>query len=101
MKKTTIQTKNPGRGKQGPRIDSARYDAMKAALLEVIPRTGEGVTFASLPKLVEKRLRPALFEGASILWYATTVKLDLEARGLLQRVAGVSPQRLRRSRLRP
>jgi hypothetical protein len=99
--KTTIPTINPGRGKKGPRIDSARYDAMKAALLAVIPRTGEGVTFASLPKLVERKLPRALFRGASILWYATTVKLDLEARGLLQRVAGVSPQRLRRSRPRP
>jgi uncharacterized protein DUF6958 len=96
MKKTTIQTKNPGRGKQGPRIDSARYDAMKAALLDVIPRAGEGVTFASLPRLVEKKLPRALFQGASILWYVTTVKLDLEARGLVRRVAGVSPQRLKR-----
>lgn len=87
----------PGPWKERPRIDSARYDAMKAALLDVIPRTGEGVTFASLPRLVEKKLPRAPFKGASILWYATTVKLDLEARGLLERIAGVSPQRLRRT----
>ena len=93
----TTPTRNPGRGKKGPRINSARYDAMKAALLEAIPRTGEGVRFASLPELVEKRLPRALFEGASILWYATTVKLDLEARGLIERVPGVSPQRLKRT----
>jgi len=95
--KTTIPTRNPGRGKKGPRIDSARYEAMKAALLDVIPRKGEGVTFASLPDLVKKKLPRSLFEGASIQWYATTVKLDLEARGLVKRVAGVSPQRLRRT----
>jgi hypothetical protein len=95
--KTTIATKNPGRGKKGPRIDTARCDAMKVALLDVIPRTGEGVTFASLSKLVEKKLPRALFQGASIMWYATTVKLDLEARGLIERVAEASPQRLRRT----
>jgi hypothetical protein len=31
----------------------------------------------------------------SISWYVTTVKLDLEARGLIARVPGSHPQRLR------
>jgi hypothetical protein len=95
--KPTIPTRNPGRGKKGPRVDGARYEAMKAALLAVIPRTREGVTFASLPGLVERKLPRALFEGASIPWYVATVKLDLEARGLIRRVANASPQRLRRT----
>jgi hypothetical protein len=94
--KSTIRTKNPGKGKVGPRIDAGRYDAMKAAILAVVPKGGEGVTFASLPKRVEERLPAAVFKGASIMWYATTVKLDLEARGLIERVPGAAPQRLRR-----
>ena len=93
---STIATKNPGKGKKGPRIDEARYDAMKAAILAVVPRDGDGVTFASLAKLVEKRLPGDVFAGASIPWYATTVKLDLEARGLIERIPGITPQRLRR-----
>ncbi len=36
----------------------------------------------------------AVFDG-SIPWYVTTVKLDLEARGILERVPGKGPQRLR------
>jgi hypothetical protein len=96
--KTTIATQNPGQGKKGPRIDAARYQAMKTAILKVVPATAEGVTFASLPALVAEQLPAETFRGASIPWYATTVKLDLEARGLIARVPGRSPQRLRKRR---
>ena len=34
------------------------------------------------------------FDG-SIGWYVTTVKLDLEARGVIERVPNVTPQQLR------
>jgi hypothetical protein len=94
VKATTTATKNPGKGKKGPRIDATRYDAMKAAILAVVPRDEDGVTFASLPKLVEKRLPGEVFAGASIAWYVATVKLDLEARGFVERIP--APQRLRR-----
>lgn len=97
MNTKTIATKNPGKGKQGPRIDAERYDAMKIALLAVIPKTGDGVRFSDLEALVKKRLPKAAFVGASIPWYATVVKLDLEARGLIRRVPGSSPQRLVRT----
>jgi hypothetical protein len=92
----TVATKNPGTDKKPPRIDAARYEAMKAAILAVIPCDAEGVTFASLPKLVGPRLPGDVFAGASIPWYVATVKLDLEARGLIERLPGKPPQRLRR-----
>lgn len=38
----------------------------------------------------------ALENLGSVSWYTTTVKLDLEARGELERVPGSRPQRLRR-----
>jgi hypothetical protein len=34
----------------------------------------------------------------SISWYATMVKLDLEARGEIERIPGSSPQRIRLTR---
>ena len=34
------------------------------------------------------------FDG-SISWYVTTVKLDLEAKGMIERIPKVSPQQLR------
>ena len=49
--------------------------------------------FGDLPAAVTTRL-PADFDG-SIGWYTTTVKLDLEARGLIERVRGQTPQHLR------
>ena len=49
--------------------------------------------FKDLPAAVESALeRP--FDG-SVSWYVTTVKLDLEARGVIVRVPKARPQRLR------
>lgn len=94
----TVATRNPLADRKAPRVDAERYAAMRAALLEVVPCEGEGVPFASLPSLVADVVPEATFRGASIPWYVATVKLDLEARGLLRRVPGSRPQRLRRAR---
>jgi len=95
--KPTIATRNPGAGKKAPRVDAARYEAMRAAILAVVPRKGDGIPFAALPRLVAASLPKDAFRGASVPWYVATVKLDLEARGLLRRVPGSRPQRLLRA----
>lgn len=51
------------------------------------------MTFKALMEDVEAKLA-GRFEG-SIPWYVTTVKLDLEARGEIERIRQSSPQRLR------
>ena len=89
-----MTTRNPGAGKKSRRVDAARYEAMRTALLRVVPGDGEGVAFASLPGLVATGLPADMFRGASIPWYVATVKLDLESRGLLRRVPGSRPQRI-------
>jgi hypothetical protein len=86
-----ILTLHPDPAKRGVNIEKARYDAMRAAVLDVIGESGE-LPFAALFNAVGARLPD--FRG-SIGWYATTVKLDLEARGLIERVPGPGPQRLR------
>ena len=91
-----FQTIHPEAGKQGTRIDAAKYEAMKAALLAVVPATGDGVRFMDLGEAVEPHLPDELFADASVSWYVVTVKLDLEARGLIERVPGARPQRVRR-----
>ena len=54
--------------------------------------------FSELAMAVEDRLTPGQLERlGSIMWYVTTVKLDLEVKGELERVPGARPQRLRRS----
>jgi hypothetical protein len=45
-----------------------------------------------LPPAIAKKLPD--FDG-SISWYTTTIKLDLEARGLIERVPDSQPQRQR------
>ncbi|MCK5943792.1 MAG: hypothetical protein KAI24_17540 [Planctomycetes bacterium] len=91
-----ILTEHP-EGKQGVNIERRKYDAMKRALLRVTPRRAPGVRFSELPRLVREHLPAAAFPpDASVSWYVTTVKLDLEARGLLERLPGSGPQRLMR-----
>jgi hypothetical protein len=79
-------------GKQGVNISKEKYDRIRQAILSVLDEQGE-VFFKVLPAEVEKKLAGS-FDG-SISWYVTSVKLDLEARGVIQRVPKSSPQRLR------
>ncbi len=84
-------------GKKAPRIDQSKYDLMRATLLQLISADAEGVPLANLSNRVEEALTPE--QRASIGatgWYLMGVKLDMEARGELERVPGVTPQRLRR-----
>lgn len=85
-------TMHPDPSKQGVNISKAKYDLVRAAIEGVLRTRGE-VTFRSLLEAVAGELEGS-FEG-SVPWYVTTVKLDLEARGVLERVLGSSPQRLR------
>lgn len=48
------------------------------------------MTFTQLGALVEEDLRDT-FAG-SVMWYYTTVKLDMEARGEIRRVPNSRPQ---------
>ena len=79
-------------GKQGVNIDRAKYAVIRQAILDSIASQGEA-PFIGLDEAVAARLSVP-FDG-SIGWYTTTVKLDLEARGEIERVPGKSPQMLR------
>lgn len=84
-----IMTLHP-EGKEGVNIDRDKYETIKQAILDTLEKGDH--TFNELTATLETELQDS-FEG-SIPWYTTTVKLDLEARNLIQRVAGSSPQRL-------
>ncbi len=86
-----IRTLHP-QGKQGVNIDAAKYGQVRAAILDEVHAAGE-LTFARLVERVAARLK-GRFDG-SVPWYVTSVKLDLEARGALERVPHSSPQRVR------
>jgi hypothetical protein len=85
-----------------PRVARPAYEALRHAILEVVPHTAAGVAFKDLPRRVAALLpAEARSQIGSIPWYTTVVKLDLEARGVIERVPGVLPQRVRRPRQQP
>lgn len=86
-----IMTLHP-QGKQGVNIDLGKYTTMKDAILDVVTEHGT-ITFKQLNKVVEERLN-GRFSG-SIPWYLVSVKLDLEARGVIERLPKTSPHQLR------
>lgn len=94
-----VECKNPDPEKQSTNIDKWKYNAVKRAILDALPAgDDQGVEFRRLPDLVEERLSSdELVNLGSVGWYTTTVKLDLEARGEIERIPGSSPQRLRRT----
>ncbi|GMQ78075.1 MAG: hypothetical protein BMS9Abin02_0572 [Anaerolineae bacterium] len=78
-------------GKQGVNISKQKYNTMRQAILDCLSQYKE-LTYSQLADAVEEKL-DGRFDG-SIRWYFTTVKLDLEARHLLQR-SSTKPQRIR------
>ncbi len=93
----TIKTRNINKGVGGTRISKEKYEAVQKAILAAVPRLKDGILFKELPKEVAKRVPKPLFpKKGSASWYTTVVKLDLEARGLIERIPGEVPQRLRR-----
>jgi hypothetical protein len=86
-----IRTLHPD-GKTGVNIEISKYESIKQAILKRIEQHGI-ISFKDLPTAVEANLEEP-FDG-SIGWYTVSVKLDLEARGVIERIPGRSPQRIR------
>ncbi len=91
-----IVCRTPTPGSKPTRIQRWKFEAVRRAILEVLPVEPPGVPFMStLPDLVEAALTPEERASlGSVGWYTTTVKLELEVRGEIARVPGVSPQHL-------
>jgi hypothetical protein len=89
-----VQCLHPDPRKTAPSLDRYLYEVTREAILDAVPMRGEGLPLHSLRGEVERRTPPATWSRASVGWYTTVVKLDLEARGLLQRAATRGLQRL-------
>jgi membrane peptidoglycan carboxypeptidase len=79
-------------GKKGVNIDKVKYDQVRNAILDVM-KSQETITMADLSEAVKQKLE-GKFDG-KIGWYFMAVKLDLEVRGEIERVAKITPQTLR------
>ena len=84
-----ILTKHP-LGKTGRNISKQRYDVLKQAIEGVLRI--KDLTHTDLMDQLNRKLK-GKFSG-NISWYAETVKLDLEARRIIERTSS-KPQRYR------
>lgn len=77
--------------------DAAKYEAMKRAMLTILPTAKPGMTVAEMQDAVLAHLPEDLFPGgAKSGWWTKAVQLDLEAKKVIVREA-TKPLRLRKT----
>lgn len=81
MKDEKIQTLHPQPGKTSKNISLVKYNFIKRHLTAVIK--GKELTHTQLMEQLYAKVEDE-FEGG-VQWYGETVKLDLEARGIIER----------------
>jgi hypothetical protein len=82
---TKIQLLHPS-GKKAVRIDKAKYEILKNALIDCLRVNGESTYTDILQSITENFRRNKIkFEG-SLEWHIEWVKLDLEARKIIRRI---------------
>jgi len=99
MNKTEkIEVENVNHPGHVTRVDAHMYEAMKRAFLKILPKTSPGLTLAEIREPLIAHLPEKLFpERAKAGWWAKTVQLDLEAKGVVAQEK-TRPLRLRRAR---
>jgi hypothetical protein len=93
----TVKVRNVNHPHSIRLVNADMHDAMKRADLAVLPKLEPGLTLTEIRKRLKAKLPQGLYpSGAKSGWWAKTVQLDLEARGVIKRVK-TSPLRLHRS----
>lgn len=90
----------PTKGREGAtRIPRWKYDCVRRAILNILDESEDGqVLFKDLAAHVGEVLTSnQLAKLGSLGWHVTTVKLNMEVEGELERVPRKSPQTLRKS----
>jgi hypothetical protein len=81
MKVIKIQTLHPNHEKTGKNIDVAKYDTIRENMLLLLKN--RELTHRELMEQLHEKVKDN-FEG-NAQWYGETVKLDLEARKIMER----------------
>ena len=93
-----VAVENPNRPGVATRVDRVKYEAMRAALLLVLPNDPPGLKVAEAKAALLPHLDATSFPGGEKAgWWLKAVQLDLEAKGIIAR-ADSRPVRLYRSR---
>lgn len=89
-----IEVENVNTPGKTTRVDRAKYEAARAALLAVLPDAAPGMTPAEAQAAMKAHLPETLFPGGDkVGWWMKCVQLDLEAKRLIAR-APKAPVRL-------
>ncbi len=91
MKNAQILTLHP-EGKKGVNISQEKYERVRQVVVDIVENNPR-ITFSDMADLAKIKLIAQEFDGKP-LWYITTIKLDLEARGIIERVPKTSPHQL-------
>lgn len=91
MPEDRIMTLHP-QGKQGVNILMRRYDTIRIFIMDTIRKHGE-ITYSELSDRAVDKLTSS-FDG-KVEWYVVSVKLDLEAHNIIERIPKTSPHKLR------
>ncbi len=90
-----ISVENVGQPGKTYRVDAAKYEATRKAVLKVLPGAAPGMTVADTIAAVKAHLPEALFPGGDKAgWWVKCVQLDLEAKRVIARTP--APVRLYR-----
>jgi hypothetical protein len=90
MKDEQIQTLHPLPGKTNKRISLNKYNTIRDNILAILKK--EELTHTDLMEKLYSNVKDT-FEGG-VQWYGETVKLDLEARNIIERT-GSKPEKYR------
>jgi hypothetical protein len=85
-----IQTLHPNAEKKNKKILLEKYEVIKVNIIAIL--TNNEITHTELMEKLYARIKDS-FEGG-VQWYGETVKLDLEARNIIERTKG-KPEKYR------
>ena len=81
MKPEQIQTLHPVVGKTNKKIALDKYQTIRDQLIAILKKNQP--THTEFMELLYQRVKDSFVGG--VQWYGETVKLDLEARGIIER----------------
>lgn len=81
-----IEIENVNHPGKTERVDRAKFEACKAALLAVLPDSAPGLTTAEAKEAMRPIIDQALFPGGDKMgWWLMAVQLDQSAKGVVIR----------------
>jgi hypothetical protein len=88
----TILTRHPDTAQGGVQLTKRKYNMVRDAMLHALS-SNKDMTLRELTKAVDRQLWGRF--NASIPWYVKTIKLDLQARHVIEEVQVRHSRRLR------